>query len=263
MPQVRELDAKISPRFTLMGPGIVPDDEAWDDATVADRRLYFRMLAREVAQQKDAELAAGLDWRGEPLTRIRPRTWAERRKKFERGEYTDWTGPPLMPQYETSRTRRLLQVVATSDRVVGYWSRRWGRILRYHCKGAGHLPKRDVCGLTVEGIEAAVARARADWLQTIRSRPVPLKPVPVIAGAQPKLPPYAQKQFREIQRTVEKYPFLAEFRPKAVIVGGKTAPGHRGGLPPRRGPRDTPVKPRSFWGRAFRAAASFFASLFA
>lgn len=260
MPQIRNITAKISPRFTLIGGDVIPKDDAWLDARDADRRLYFRMLAKEVAQQKDAELAAGLDWQGQPLKPIRPRTWAERKRKFERGEYVNWTGPPLTPQYETSRTRRLLQVAATKDRIVGYWSRRWGRILRYHCQGAGRLPVRDVCGLTHAGWQEARRKAEAAWLGMLRSRPVPIKPVPVTAKNRPKLPPFAQKQFREVQRTVEKYPFLEEFRPKAVIVGGKTA-GRAPATTPRR-PAGGPQKPRSFWGRVAREVAAFFGSLF-
>jgi hypothetical protein len=158
VPQIRNLRAPLSPRFTLIGVDTRPDGLDWADATDAERRRYYRILAKHVRQEMDAQLAAGLDWQGADLVPIRLRTWQERMRK-----YTVWTGPPLTPQYEGSRTRKLFQVAATKDRVVGYWSRRWGKAIKGHCLGARNLPKRDVCGLTDQGLAGCYRKAVAEW----------------------------------------------------------------------------------------------------
>lgn len=254
MPQIRNVRAKLSPRYTIVGVDSRPNSREWDTATDAEKRRYYRVLAKKLAQAKDAELAAGLDWRGSPLKPIRPATWEERRRK-----YAVWTGPPLTPQYEGSRTRRLHQVAATKDRVIGYWSRRWGKAVRGHCLGSRGLPVRDVCGTTDRAWKDAVVAATAEWLRTARVYPIPHKPVVLIPGANPKLPERLLADYRREQRKVEKYPFLRVFK-AAWVPPGKGAPG------PSPTPAPRPVfggasKKRSLLSRFARAAASFLGSL--
>ena len=260
MPLVRNVRAPLSPRYTITGIDSRPDTLEWAKAGDAEKRRYYRILARKLAQAKDAELAAGLDWRGSPLKPIRPATWDDRLRKYLAGEYTAWTGPPLTPQNEGSRTRRLHQVAATKDRVIGYWSRRWGKAVRGHCLGSRGLPVRDVCGATDRAWKDAVASASLEWSLSARRYPVPAKPVVLIPGANPKLPGRLLADYRKEQRKVEKYPFLRAFKAAWVPPG-------RGAPPPPAAPGPRPVfggagKKRSFLGRVARAAAAFLGSLF-
>lgn len=205
--------------WTLGGPDLSPSsDPRWPTAGPAEQRRYMQFFAARVMQAKQKDLSEGRDWRGKKLKRIRPRTWEERRRI-----YTIWQGPPLMPQFEQSRTRRTLRVQAIfGDRVVGYWPKRWARILRYHAEGKRPLPERDVIGLSERGIAWAKRKAAADWRKWMPAPPRPAPavapaprpprpaPAPVPVAARPLIPGPTAAELRE------RYPFLADFNIRDV-----------------------------------------------
>jgi hypothetical protein len=207
--------------WTLGGPDLLPlADPRWFTAGPAEQRRFVQFLAARVRQAKQKDLSEGRDWRGKKLRRIRPRTWEERRRR-----YAVWQGPPLMPQFDASRTRRLLRVQPMfGDRVIGYWPKRWARILRYHAEGRRPLPERDVIGLSEQGIRWAKRKAASDWRAWMPAppraapavapaprppRPIPA-PVPVAARPVPLTPG------RTAAELLDRYPFLAEFNIRDV-----------------------------------------------
>jgi hypothetical protein len=247
-----------NPYYLLTGLDITPQSERWVNATVPERRAYFALLATELAKWKDHGLASGVDCNGARLARIRPRTWEERRRK-----YAVWTGPPLTPQYEDSRTRRLHRVRATQDgRIVGIWPKRWGKILRHHAQGnpRKNLPVRDVIGLDPKREQRAIASARRKWAARHRAIPRPAPRPMRIAPAAFRVPPAPKAPPRPRPAPVP--------RPAAAPAPGPTAAELLGRYPFLRqfnptDPLARPAPPRGgAVGRFFRRVAAAFTGLF-
>jgi hypothetical protein len=220
MPQLRRIEGR-SPSFALAGPDTTPTGPAWEAARPAARRAYGPILAAELARVKQGELAAGLDHAGRRLKAIRPRTW-EQRARIYRFSPGGWQGPPLMPQSEYSRTRRLLRVRAAGALVVGDWPR-WGRILGYHARGeVKGAPVRDVVGVSARGRRAAIRLAADRWHREVGNWPDPIvtgvaPPAarPPAAGA-PSARPVAGRARIEVADLVARYPQLAELGPRSA-----------------------------------------------
>ena len=151
---------KPSYAFRLPLAAIEPaHDPAWRRASAATKRLLLRS-ARDIGlEEKRADIAAGLDAQGNPLAPLKPRTIKYRRSAMGP---PDKHAPPLIPAHVLSRTSSLLDAQAHDDHVLFFWrfdahtEGPWGRILHYHRIGAGHLPVRDVFGLSA----ACIARIK-------------------------------------------------------------------------------------------------------
>ena len=63
----------------------------------------------------------------------------------------DPTAPALVPAHGLSRTESYLDGRAFGDHAEFFWRLGWGKILDYHRQGAGHLPVRNVIGLSPRG----------------------------------------------------------------------------------------------------------------
>jgi len=112
-------------------------------------------------EEKDADLAAGLDASGQALAPLEPET---RSHRVSAEGAADPSAPPLMPAREHSRTRYLLQGETTETGAQFWWGydpashSDWGQVLDYHRRGIGrkHRVVRDVIGIS----EAALGRVR-------------------------------------------------------------------------------------------------------
>jgi hypothetical protein len=77
--------------------------------------------------------------------------------------------PALTPANAESRTRAFLRWKVRDDGVWFYWRwdfhtrRYWGEILQYHAGGSGHLPIRDVIGMSPAETAAIRAWGLALW----------------------------------------------------------------------------------------------------
>ena len=141
--------------------GIAPEREwAWHLAGEGVHRQFWRAVVTYVIDAKDISLAKGLDRHGSPLRPISERT--RRNRKSAMGK-ADKFAPPLTPAHGLSRTRAWLTGRAYPDRAMFYWKGGWGKILDMHRRGAGHLPVRDVIGLSYKDLVKVEQRANAWW----------------------------------------------------------------------------------------------------
>jgi hypothetical protein len=194
-------------------------------ASTADRLAYWNAVLIFVLEAKDAELAAGLDRYGRPLASLKRSTIEHRHSDMGPA---DPHAPPLQPAHGLSRTRALLTGQATSSGVICWWKfdphveDSWGKILDYHRKGLGHLPKRDVIGLAPKSKARVAANANDWWKRYQRGEqpPVPAFRPQILPEPPPqflinKVPAYKPK---EPARAVPKAPV----RISQIEVSGKT-----------------------------------------
>ncbi len=139
------------------------------------RRMYWGWVVEEGIRAKEADLARGLDKDGKPLKPISAYTRAHRRSAMTPTGRGSPSAPPLTPAYQLSRTRSLLTGRAEVDGAEFWWrfdpftGGSWARILEYQ-KAQG----RDVFGLSKEGVNRAVGRARALYQRWERGEIVPM-----------------------------------------------------------------------------------------
>lgn len=130
------------------------------------RREFWKAVVAFGLVAKDRELAQGRDRFGARLTPITP--WTRRHRRSWTGKASP-SAQPLTPAYAGSRTRVLLDGRATRTRAEFFWradpvtGRPWGRILGYHRDGAGHLPERDVIGLSTQSEQWVKTQALTAW----------------------------------------------------------------------------------------------------
>lgn len=138
--------------FSLSGSDVTPNHWAWDMAGPTRRKDYFQTLGQACYRRKIRELQAGVGVDGQKLKPVQPRSRPDRA-----------TGPPLSPHEASSRFQRYLRVFAAADRCTLYWAAGWSKVVRGHRVGWGHLPIRDVVGLTQRHYREAVFEAQATW----------------------------------------------------------------------------------------------------
>jgi hypothetical protein len=157
---IAEGDVKIKNGFKVSG--IAPPDLASYDATT--RKLYWTWVLKLALARKDKELAAGLDKDGKPLRPIRPATRKHRRSAMTPSGKGDPAAPPLMPAFQKSRTRSLLNGRALSTHVDMFWrfdswtGESWAVVLSYQAARG-----RDVFGLSKEGLAWIKVKSWAMW----------------------------------------------------------------------------------------------------
>lgn len=175
-----------------------PRGPAWDRAGESQRLRYWQEVGRLGAAAKQEELAAGKGADGRKLRPIAEAT-RKRRALFDYSPMgtASPNAPPLTPCYSASRTRSLLRWEATTRGVLFGWAydihtgRPWGEILRYHADGGGHLPVRDVIGLSPGATKRVQRAATAWWAKTGRKHPfIASKPqaAPIYGAAGGKAP---------------------------------------------------------------------------
>lgn len=155
-----------------------PKGPAWDSARDSQRLRYWQEVGRLGAAAKQEDLARGVGVDGRKL---RPITEATRKRRalfdYSPMGTASPKAPPLTPCYSASRTRSLLRWEATAEGVTFGWAydihtgRPWGEILRYHADGGGHLPARDVIGLSATATKRVQRDATAWWVKTGRKHP--------------------------------------------------------------------------------------------
>jgi hypothetical protein len=154
--------------------GLEPDDTEYR-ADPRARRWFWREAAVVVARVKRDSLVKGLGKSGDPLAPIHPKTRQSRLRDINpvTGEapYSPMgrarpNAPPLMATGRRSRTYTLLKATPRGESVWVRWEvdpntgLNWGIVLARHAAGFsqrfrdgwGHVPSRDVVGLS-----------RADW----------------------------------------------------------------------------------------------------
>jgi hypothetical protein len=138
--------------FRLAGPDFEPyRDEDWKRASEADRKAYWNEVGRLAYAAKQRELAQGIGVDGKPLFPVKhPRPDGAK-------------GPPLSPHRIQSRFRRYLDWREGRDGVTLFWGHSWRAIVGYHMLGKGHLPVRNVVGLTLPSQNGIRERARRWW----------------------------------------------------------------------------------------------------
>ena len=152
--------------FILQASDVAPThDMLWRRATAKAKKEFWQAVVTIVLDEKDAELARGLDRFGRKLAPLAPSTILHRVSEMGRA---DPSAPPLMPAYEKSRTRAWLKGrVGGTTRTEYYaefdWRRGWGDVLLYHAAGAGRLPVRDVIGLAPTTVLKVRRRAASWW----------------------------------------------------------------------------------------------------
>ncbi len=180
--------------------GLEPStDPRWRRAHPSGRAAFYRVCRELVLIAFDAQMAAGLDKDGMPFARLSPYTIRHRKSAMGRA---DPNAPPLIPAHTLSRTRSLVnaRIEGTFIRVFWRWDEHteanWGVILDYHRKGAGHLPIRNVFGLSPLSMASVKAQALAWWRAYSRGLPAvaPLRPIPgrpsrVVTAAVPEYEP--------------------------------------------------------------------------
>lgn len=130
------------------------------------KRELLRQVVKIGLEEKDKDLAAGLDRAGNPMRPIKEST---RKNRHSATGHADPNAPPLTPAYGLSRTRSLLSGRAMKDHAEFFWrydehtQAPWAKILDYHRTGAGHLPVRDVIGASAAMIERVRIRTLALW----------------------------------------------------------------------------------------------------
>ena len=145
------------------------------------RRMYWRWIVELVLTAKDRELAAGLDRFGLMMV---PLGLATRRHRRSEMGPADSNAPPLQPAHGASRTRSLFDGRAFPDRAEFFWrfdeftGANWGRVLKFHARGAGGLPVRDVIGLSPQSLQWVRLQAMARWMTWLRQ---PVEPKRIAA----------------------------------------------------------------------------------
>jgi hypothetical protein len=175
--------------FTISGLEPI-HDPTWHVASQAQRAAYLRVCRVLVLTEWDKQTAAGLDKDGAPLRPIKASTRKHRRSAMGPA---DPNAPPLQPAHELSRTRSLVDAKPVGMTIRVFWKfdpisgRRWGTILNYHRAGAGHLPVRDVFGLSVEARQRVVKAAYLWWRGYAAGKPtlMPVRPRPGKLGREP------------------------------------------------------------------------------
>lgn len=168
------------------------------------QRMYWKWVVELTITAKDRELAAGLDRFGAPMVPISLKTRLHR--KSVKGP-ADPYAPPLQPAHGLSRTRSLFSGRAFPDHAEFFWlfdeftGASWGKILKLHARGAGHLPVRDVIGISPESLGWVRAHALSRWMGWMQEHPprpiVPPTPKPV------KIPPTAVRAAKPPKIAVE------------------------------------------------------------
>ena len=136
-------------------------DPWWPLAGEQTHRAFWRAVVSFVLETKDLSLSKGLGRDGRPLKPIS--AYTRRHRKSEMGT-PDPSAPPLTPAHGLSRTRAWLTGRAFPTHAEFFWKGGWGRILDYHRRGAGHLPIRDVIGLSYQDLVKVQRLANGWWL---------------------------------------------------------------------------------------------------
>jgi hypothetical protein len=146
-------------RIVLTGAEFEPTGPAWDRATEAERRAYWRRLAEIAYFIKRQEIARGIGADGKKLTPVQPSSRPDGAK-----------GQPLDPHYGESRTARLLAYSSTATGATLYWRaagrKSWAVILGYHAHVGGEVrgaPLRDTIGISPRGRKQVATQARQWW----------------------------------------------------------------------------------------------------
>jgi hypothetical protein len=171
-------------RIVLTGAEYEPTGPAWDRATEAERRAYWRRLAEIAYFVKRQEIARGIGADGKKLPPVQPSSRPDGAK-----------GPPLDPHYGESRTARLLAYSSTASGATLFWRasgrKSWALILSYHARMEGEevrgAPLRDTLGISPRGRARVAAQAR-DWWRLMHGlpparmprAPLPRPPVPTV-----------------------------------------------------------------------------------
>jgi hypothetical protein len=208
--------------FTISGLEPI-HDPTWHVASQAQRAAYLRVCRVLVLTEWDKQTAAGLDKDGAMLRPIKASTRKHRRSAMGPA---DPNAPPLQPAHELSRTRSLVDAKPVGMTIRVFWKfdpisgRRWSTILNYHRVGAGHLPVRDVFGLSQEARHRVLQAAYLWWAGYSRGLPVvfPVRPRP---GRAARPPAAEQQQYRRR----EEWPHTATTAPNAsraanISIGG-------------------------------------------
>jgi hypothetical protein len=168
------------------------DDPAWALSGLSGKLGFYAELARLGLIAKRAEMAAGLDADGRPMTPISRKTRRsraeDRNPKTGRRPYSpygraDPSHAALQATGPESRTQTLLRAEVTSTGVFFYWGydfdtgRQWGEILARHARGFfvrfldgyAWVPPRDLFGLGPRGREW-VRRGLDKWWAANRRR---------------------------------------------------------------------------------------------
>jgi hypothetical protein len=174
-------------RIVLTGPEFEPTGPAWNRASEAERRAYWKRLAEIAYFIKRQEIARGVGADGKKLPPVQPSSRPDGAK-----------GQPLDPHYGESRTARLLAYSSTAMGATLYWRasgrKSWAVILGYHARVGGEVrgaPLRDTLGISPRGRKQVAAQAR-QWWTSGRPRPAPapvLRPRPRPAVIAPPPPP--------------------------------------------------------------------------
>jgi hypothetical protein len=175
--------------FTVAGLEPI-HEHSWYVATQAQKAAYMRVCRTLILIEWDKQTAAGLDKDGNRLAPIKQST---RERRHSAMGPADPNAPPLQPAHELSRTRSLVDARIVGLTVQVYWKfdpvsgKRWGTILNYHRRGAGHLPVRDVFGLSPEARQRVLQAAYLWWAGYAKGLPVvmPIRPRPGKAGRKP------------------------------------------------------------------------------
>jgi hypothetical protein len=167
-------------RIVLTGAEYEPTGPAWDRATEAERRAYWRRLAEIAYFVKRQEIARGIGADGRKLPPVKLESRPDRAK-----------GPPLAPHQAESRTARLLAYSSTATGATLYWRasgrKSWALILGYHARIEGYVegaPERDTIGISPRGRARVRSQAR-DWWRLMHGLPPARMPrAPVAARPQ-------------------------------------------------------------------------------
>ena len=154
--------------------GIEPrSDPAWQTAPEPDRRAYWRRVIDLVLDEYHREREEGIGVDGNPLFPLATKTILYRKSAMGTADHT---APPLIPAHGLSRTESLLDGRAFPDHAEFFWrfdehtGVAWGKILDYHRQGAGHLPARNVMGLSLKGQLNVQLAAGQWWRQYVTGR---------------------------------------------------------------------------------------------
>jgi hypothetical protein len=172
-------------RIVLTGAEFEPTGPAWDRATEAERRAYWRRLAEIAYFLKRQEIARGIGADGRKLPPVKPESRPDRAK-----------GPPLAPHQAESRTARLLAYSSTATGATLYWRasgrRSWAEILGYHARIEGHVegaPLRDTLGISPRGRARGIAQARDWWAAWHGIPPARMPRAPILRPPVPTVRP--------------------------------------------------------------------------
>ena len=220
------------PSYAFRISGIEPKRDAhWRKATEEERRAFWRVVVKLGLEVKDRELAAGLDRRGQLMTKIAESTRKHRHSAM--GE-ADPNAPPLQPAHGLSRTRALLAGRAKIDHAEFFWrmdehtGKPWSRTLEYHRRGAGNLPSRNVFGISPNGVAEIANRALQWWNAYKRGAEYPALAVK-LPGPKPgesptKAAPYKGRKGTE-RIEIKHFTHTTMHTTRPIEASGKPAPG--------------------------------------